>query len=171
MLKTKEVISRWNTSNRKYYSNLGYKCSKIGDEFIVKIKDLHSGSKQPINFTCDRCGKDATSMYRTIYINKEIYKMELCSDCMKDIREDKIKNSKRNQYGICDTHEKRKQYLKEYLDTNNTLDCMTNNTIGKRLYDSFKAYKDDVYDTATELGYNLIDIISPFCIFKYPLLI
>jgi len=58
----------------------------------------------------------------------------------------------------CDTYEKRKIELQKYLEENKTLDKMVENTIGKRLYDNFKGHKDDVYDTAVELGYKIEDV-------------
>ena len=58
----------------------------------------------------------------------------------------------------CDTHDKRKIELQKYLEENKTLDKMVENTIGKRLYENFKKHKDDVYDTAVELGYKIENI-------------
>ena len=56
------------------------------------------------------------------------------------------------------THEKRKIELQKYLEEYKTLDKMVSNEVGKRLYDNFKSHKDDVYDTAIELGYKIEDI-------------
>jgi len=56
------------------------------------------------------------------------------------------------------THEKRKVELQKYLEEYKTLDKMISNKTGKRLYDNFKGHKDDVYDTAVELGYKIEDV-------------
>ena len=56
------------------------------------------------------------------------------------------------------THEKRKIELQKYLEEYKILDKMVSNEVGKRLYDNFKSHKDDVYDTAVELGYKIEDI-------------
>jgi len=56
------------------------------------------------------------------------------------------------------THEKRKIELQKYLEEYKTLNKMISNEVGKRLYDNFKSHKDDVYDTAVELGYKIEDI-------------
>ena len=37
---TETVKVKWGTNNRKYYIDLGYKFTKMGDEFEVKVEHL-----------------------------------------------------------------------------------------------------------------------------------
>lgn len=55
-------------------------------------------------------------------------------------------------------HEDRKIKLQKYLDEYKTLDKMSENKIGKKLYDNFYKHNDDIYATAIELGYKIEDI-------------
>lgn len=60
--------------------------------------------------------------------------------------------------GKYNTHEKRKIALKNYLEEFNIINI--NNIVCKRLYNNFKFYKDDIYETSIELGYDIIKIVN-----------
>ena len=158
MLITKEVTTTWNPTTRKYYEDLGYTYTKQHAEFIVKIEDLHKGSNSKIDYQCDLCGEKASIMFYEYNEKKNKYGKDLCLKCVhKNITQTTRKRNDDN-YSRHDTHEKRKADLQNYLLEHKTLNKMTTNTFGKRLYDNFKSYKDDVYDTAIELGYKIEDI-------------
>ena len=53
---TKTVKVKWNSSNKKHYIELGYKFTKIKDEFEVKIEHLTKGSNIKVKCICDGCG-------------------------------------------------------------------------------------------------------------------
>ena len=59
----KSVKVKWGTKNKKYYERLGYKYTKQGDEFEVKIKDLLKDSHVEVEYMCDNCNKKLTSKY------------------------------------------------------------------------------------------------------------
>ena len=61
---------------------------------------------------------------------------------------------------LYDTHEKRKMELHNYLVKFKVLDKITENILGKRLYNAFRKYKDDIYLTSIELGYRIEDILK-----------
>ena len=77
------------------------------------------------------------------------------SHCL--ISEGEIKLIKRETI-LYDTHEKRKMELHNYLVEFKVLDKIAENILGKILYHTFRKYNDDIYDTAIELGYNILDI-------------
>jgi hypothetical protein len=62
--------------------------------------------------------------------------------------------------GYYKTHLNREKALKEYLEKYKTLKNISYNAEGKRLYDIFYKYKDDIYSTAINLGYNMEDIVG-----------
>jgi hypothetical protein len=53
MLLSETVIVKWNPNNKKYYENLGYKWTKQGDIFHVKIEDISKGTRVFVNVKCD----------------------------------------------------------------------------------------------------------------------
>lgn len=54
-LLTKQVEVKWHGSNRKHYTDLGYKFTRIGDTFTVGVEHLSSGSGVRVSVQCDYC--------------------------------------------------------------------------------------------------------------------
>ena len=48
----------WNTMNRNWYIDKGYKYTKCRDKFIVRGEDLYPGSRSKIKVICDYCEKE-----------------------------------------------------------------------------------------------------------------
>lgn len=92
MLIQNQIIKvKWHPSNKKYYENLGYEYTKIGDEFNVKLKDLTKGSKAYVDVKCDYCGE----IFKRKYLNyNHQYTPELGDAC------DKCKNIKTQKSNI-----------------------------------------------------------------------
>ena len=44
MILTKELDIKWVPSSKKYYEEKGYKFTKLGDTFTVKVEDLSRSS-------------------------------------------------------------------------------------------------------------------------------
>jgi len=55
MLLTKEVEVKWNSKNKKWYENKGYKFTKWKDIFKVSIDDLSKGAHVFVKVQCDNC--------------------------------------------------------------------------------------------------------------------
>jgi hypothetical protein len=53
MLLTETVILKWNSKIVKHYINKGYKYTKLGDKFKVKVNDLTNGSNVLVEVKCD----------------------------------------------------------------------------------------------------------------------
>lgn len=140
MLISKTAIVKWNSKIKKHYVNLGYKFTKMGDEFEVDIKDLTNGSASKVLIQCDYCGKIYDVKWQT-YINKlsqSVISKSACKDCCELKAQDAIEsiyggyknlfqetNTKRistniqkfgceNPFGNKDVQDKIKNY---YIDT------------------------------------------------------
>lgn len=103
MLITKEVILKWHNSTRKYYESLGYKFTKYGDEFVVKIEHLTKGNGVLIDIQCDYCDEKFQRKYWEHHrCLKESYtKKDCCGDskCMQK----KTMETNLNKYGVIST--------------------------------------------------------------------
>ena len=60
---TKTVMVQWNGKTKKYYENLGYKFTKIGDKFEIKTEHLPIGNRTKVECECDMCGEKFTCEY------------------------------------------------------------------------------------------------------------
>lgn len=65
------VVLKWNGNNRRIYEPLGYKYTKLNDEFTVNIGDVKLGASVEVNIKCDYCGKNDKKNLRHLK-NKEI---------------------------------------------------------------------------------------------------
>lgn len=67
MLISEVAILKWNSKNKKYYTDLGYTFTKMGDEFEVNINDLTPHSRALVTVKCDYCGKEFITQWRKYY--------------------------------------------------------------------------------------------------------
>lgn len=96
MLADEKVNIKWTSSNKNYYVGLGYKFTRIKDEFTVEIVDLPKGSKTAVKVVCDYCGEQIEkAYYRYINARKKIEK-DACSKC----NFKKIEEINLNKYGV-----------------------------------------------------------------------
>ena len=67
MLITKTIKIKWHGKTRKHYESLGYKFTKIGDEFEVKVEHLTKGSHAIVEWECDgeNCNEIIYGEYKT----------------------------------------------------------------------------------------------------------
>lgn len=82
MIISKEVRVKIAASNKKYYISKGYNAI-YGQELIVKIEDLTTGSNAKVTLKCDYCGKEYEVRYADFCRNKlkeQIHK-EVCASC------------------------------------------------------------------------------------------
>jgi hypothetical protein len=99
MLITEYTKIKWNPKICNRYIELGYKFTKIGEEFLVSVNDLTDYSKAKIYCICDYCGKQ----YETNWSNyKKQKKGILNKDCCSNINcvENKSKEAIINKYGV-----------------------------------------------------------------------
>jgi len=103
MLLTKTVKMKWNRGTCTYYKKLGYKYTRIGDEFEVKVEDLTKGSHALVKVKCDciDCNNPILNMEWKTYLlyvkENDIYYCTKCSNkiCVADkMVKTKLKNGK-----------------------------------------------------------------------------
>lgn len=83
MIIDKKVTVAWNPSNKERYENIGYKFTKYGDKFSIKVSDLSHGSHEEVNRKCDFCGEISLVRYSNIFESKTI--ASRCSSCSNKI--------------------------------------------------------------------------------------
>lgn len=108
MLDTKQFVKqKWNARNKKYYVNLGYKYTKIGDEFLVRIKDLTPSSTAIVKIVCDYCGNDFYVPYNRLKLYADTSVGHACGNC----KHLKVKDTNMKKYGVENVSQ-----LKEVVD-------------------------------------------------------
>lgn len=97
MLLDQFVNIKWNSKNKKHYTDLGYVYTKMGDEFRVHVKDLTNGSHTDVQVQCDYCNK-------VYMISYHAYVRSCCDtvdkDCCHLCRKKKIVESLMSRYGV-----------------------------------------------------------------------
>lgn len=135
MIKPDQLVKvKWNGQTKKYWESKGYVCTKMGDEFEVKLEDLPLKSGATVDVICDYCG--------TIFQMK-MFSYSRCSESgtisCKHCKGKKAKETNMDRYGVENVrqvkefHEKAKstmlaRYGVEYaLQSKEMLDKAKNN--------------------------------------------
>jgi 5-methylcytosine-specific restriction endonuclease McrA len=58
MIKEENVLTTWSPSNKKFYTELGYLFTKMGDKFFVSSKHLSQKSEVVITAICNSCNRE-----------------------------------------------------------------------------------------------------------------
>jgi len=108
LITPQNVNVKLNSTNIKYYEDLGYiipriknkstnyrLCVKHGTVIIVSIDDLKKGSEEEVSVKCDYCGK----IFPKIYYSYNNYKDIVDKDCCVDCKPLKIKESNNAKFG------------------------------------------------------------------------
>lgn len=82
-IENQTVEMKWNSTGKKYYSDLGYIFTKMGDTFEVKVSDLPKGSKKKIVALCDYCGEELITEYRDYCKRKDNNESVTCHKCFR----------------------------------------------------------------------------------------
>lgn len=90
----------WSTYQKKRYVDLGYKFTKIGDKFRVKIEDIPPTSNVLVDMICDYCGKEFKQRYMN-YIRGTRNGNSKC--CCVDCRYKKYEENVMKKYGVKNT--------------------------------------------------------------------
>ena len=96
MLLSKETTVIWNAKNKKHYTSLGYKFTKMKEPFTVKVEDLTVGSSAEVELICDYCGKIFKQQWQTYRVLKN---KTLQSDCCQECLQTKAKEAIGKKYG------------------------------------------------------------------------
>jgi hypothetical protein len=88
---SESVVNKWHPNNKNYYVEKGYKYTKMGDEFEVKVKDLSDCCTVYVQVECD-CKNCTTPIIKPI-------KWYHYLKCVKDDDKYYCKKCARNLYG------------------------------------------------------------------------
>ena len=90
MILDKEVEITIGTKNKRYYTNLGYSITSVGQKIIISVGHLMSWSSIKINAKCDICGKETKIKYRAYTKNTKnnIEPYCCCNKCANKKRND-----------------------------------------------------------------------------------
>lgn len=87
---------KWLHNNKKYYTDLGYEFTKIGDTFFVKAEDLSHGSKRKIKVQCDYCGIIFEVAVYNYYRSIKKKNIIACANC----KTNKTRETLQSKYGV-----------------------------------------------------------------------
>lgn len=120
MLLSKDVTLKWNSKIKKHYVDLGYRYTKMSDEFIVNVNDLTNSSAAMVKIKCDYCNDTIFfkpwRRYYTENIKGTIHK-DACDKCKtkKAIESNKIVYGCENVFQLDEVKNKMKETnLKKY---------------------------------------------------------
>lgn len=102
------VLIKWNGKTRKHYEEKGYKFTKRGDIFKVKIEDVSSGSGVEINIKCPICGVKGKSPINRISRQGHTK----CNSCS---QKNKISVLEKDNYAIVTINSKFKNCNYEFM--------------------------------------------------------
>lgn len=163
MLLSETAMVKWHNRNKQHYIDKGYKYTKIGDEFTVKVEDLMPTNRSMVKIKCDYCGKEYDKEYFA-YLRAHkpyIIKKDACTECIykkrNEILQYNISNNllNENDCGYWMDRQNRLKELAEYIKANRTLINMINNKWGKAIYRSFYDRGESIEDAVEELGFDI----------------
>jgi very-short-patch-repair endonuclease len=99
MILSKEVTTKWSSSNKQRLIDKGYKFTKVGDEVTIKVNDLSNTSKVVINVQCDYCFEKYTMVWDKYFVrvlNNSFCNKIACKKC----NNLKTKEVILNKYGV-----------------------------------------------------------------------
>lgn len=97
MLISKYTDVTWNSRNKKYYTDIGYEYTQMGDSFEVKVEDLTKGSQAFVSVRCDYCNNVfELKWYAYLAAQK---RSVIHKDCCKKCIQLKAEESVEEQYG------------------------------------------------------------------------
>lgn len=78
---SKTAIVKWVGKTKKHYVDKGYKFTKMGDEFEVKVEDLTNGSRAMVECMCDNCKNIMIMKYSNYNLYKKDNDKYYCRRC------------------------------------------------------------------------------------------
>lgn len=97
MLLSKTTKIKWNPKIKNHYVNLGYVYTKMGDEFVVSVNHLTTGSNALVQVKCDYCGATMTRSWCT-YLTE--HNTTIPKDCCTQCKKHKIVETCLECYGV-----------------------------------------------------------------------
>lgn len=166
MLISKEVTLKWNAKIKKHYVDLGYKYTKMGDEFKVKIEDLTKGSSAKVDVICDYCGQIyQVSWYSYYKLKQKENNTDCCSN--PECTYIKSKESIKSKYGV--TNVRMLDFINEKIANTNLERYGCENPFGnKEVQDKIKKYNEENYGVSYSMQRpDVIEKAKQTCLEKY----
>ena len=98
MLISKTVFIKWNSKNKQHYVDLGYKYTKMGDEFEIDINHASKGCSGIVEYVCDFCGKKLYNTYTIYYSRRKTVMFDSCDNI--ECQQQKAKMCLLEKYGV-----------------------------------------------------------------------
>lgn len=98
----------WNNKNIKHFKDLGYKYTKLGDAFFVKVEDLSDYSHSNVIVICDYCGKEIIKRKSTYTRQHDKDFGDACNNCGIQKHKDMLQRD----YGVTNPSEIKEVQLK-----------------------------------------------------------
>lgn len=139
MLLTESVKIKWNGNSRKHYENLGYKWTKLNDEFIVNVYELTPCSVIKVEVKCDGCGKIIPLKWEDYLRRVKEDGKYYCKKCAsqlygaRKIQETMLRNSGKSFYDWCIEND-RLDILSRWSDKNKLTPKEVGYGSGKQYY-------------------------------------
>lgn len=95
IIENQKVTAKWNSTNKKYFEELGYKYTKMQDEFEVPIQHLSKGSKFLVEAECDYCSKVFLRKYESLIKSPNHY-------CNVECKREGVKKGIKTNCGNCE---------------------------------------------------------------------
>lgn len=122
MLISDTATVKWNSKNKRHYTDLGYCFTKMGDTFSVKVGDLTNGSAVPVIVECDYCGEQYEIKWGVyLKLNKaSVVNKDCCKKCA-EIKAHEVLEKKYGGYSgmYAASNEKRSKTNKEKYGSEN----------------------------------------------------
>lgn len=134
MLLDNVVIQKWNSKNKEWYINKGYKYTKMKDEFVCNVYDLKDGSNIYVNVKCDYCGKEYKIKWcnRIKSVTNCIVHKDACIDCCNKKNNDIIKK-KYNVDNIMNVSEFKNRLEKSIYEKYGVKNVFSSNKIKEKI--------------------------------------
>lgn len=90
---------RPNGKSCSYYKNLGYNVKRL-QPILIKNEDVKRDSSASELIKCDKCGQELVRKHGAIMDTRECFGMDLCPECAEKARQEKVKKTNLEKYGV-----------------------------------------------------------------------
>ena len=129
------VKMRWHPKNISHYTSKGYKYSKTGEEFLVKVEDLPLQSHAVVIVICDYCGEEYSYKYQNYNNQCSKHLGDACPKC----KYKKCQKSIQEKYGV--------DCVLQLLEIKNQIRQTLQSKYGVSHYSKTKEYKKKCKET------------------------
>ena len=100
MVLEKTLKIKPSSRNVEYYRKIGYNEASTKNFIEVKNEDVTDGCRVKEKIQCDCCGKILIRNHDAIIDTRKSFGVDLCPDCSKQKRKEKVKETNLKKYGV-----------------------------------------------------------------------